>query len=51
VERIVQAKAAGDSLAGIARDLTAENVPTAQGGKRWYPSTVAAVLRSVDLDG
>ena len=51
VERIVRAKAAGGSLAGIARDLTAENVPTAQGGKRWYPSTVAAVLRSVDLDG
>jgi DNA invertase Pin-like site-specific DNA recombinase len=51
VERIVRAKAAGDSLAGIARDLTADNVPTAQGGKRWYPSTVAAVLRSVDLDG
>src|SRR4051794_24941049 len=51
VERIVQAKAAGGSLAGIARELTAEGVPTAQGGVRWYASTVAAVLRSVDLDG
>ncbi len=51
VERIVRAKASGGTLAGIARALTAENVPTAQGGKRWYPSTVAAVLRSVYLDG
>src|SRR4051794_20723621 len=51
VERIVQAKAAGGSLAGIARDLTTEGVPTAQGGLRWYASTVAAVLRSSALDG
>jgi DNA invertase Pin-like site-specific DNA recombinase len=50
VKRIVRAKEAGKSLAGIARDLTAENVPTAQGGKRWYASTVAAVLRSAALD-
>ena len=51
VQRIVSAKAAGGSLAAIARDLTAEGVPTAQGGKRWYPSTVSAVLRSASLDG
>lgn len=51
VERIVKAKKAGGSLSGIARELTEEAVPTAQGGKRWYASTVAAVLRSVDLDG
>lgn len=50
VAGIVRAKAAGGSLAGIARDLTAQGVPTAQGGKRWYPSTVAAVLRSAALD-
>jgi len=50
VERIVSAKADGGSLAGIARNLTSEGVPTAQGGKRWYASTVAAVLRSVELD-
>lgn len=48
VDRIVHAKAAGGTLAGIARDLTAEGVPTAQGGKRWYASTVAAVLRSTE---
>lgn len=51
VERIVSTKAAGGTLAGIARELTEEGVPTAQGGKRWYASTVAAVLRSVELDG
>lgn len=50
VQRIVSAKAAGSSLAGIARDLTTEGVPTAQGGQRWYASTVAAVLRSAALD-
>jgi DNA invertase Pin-like site-specific DNA recombinase len=51
VERIVEAKAAGGTIAGIARDLTASGVPTAQGGKRWYASTVAAVLRSAALNG
>jgi DNA invertase Pin-like site-specific DNA recombinase len=51
VHRIVRAKAAGSSLAGIARELTEEGVPTAQGGKRWYASTVSAVLRSAALDG
>jgi DNA invertase Pin-like site-specific DNA recombinase len=50
VAHIVRAKASGGSLAGIARDLTAENVPTAQGGRRWYASTIAAVLRSAALD-
>ncbi|WP_138758103.1 recombinase family protein [Modestobacter altitudinis] len=48
VKRIVEAKEVGGSLAGIARDLTSEGVPTAQGGKRWYASTVAAVLRSAE---
>lgn len=51
VERIVRSKAAGGSLAGIARELTADGVATAQGGVRWYASTVAAVLRSAALDG
>jgi DNA invertase Pin-like site-specific DNA recombinase len=49
--RIVRSKAAGGSLAGIARELTGEGVATAQGGVRWYASTVAAVLRSAQLDG
>jgi DNA invertase Pin-like site-specific DNA recombinase len=50
VSRIVAAKEAGQSLAGIARGLTAEGVPTAQGGQRWYASTVAAVLKSAARD-
>jgi len=50
VTGVVRAKEAGGSLAGIARALTSEGVPTAQGGKRWYASTVAAVLRSAALD-
>ena len=45
-ERIRRMHAAGESLAAIARTLTTERVPTAQGGLRWYPSTVRAVLRS-----
>lgn len=51
VERIVRSKAAGGSLAGIARELTADGVATAQGGVRWHASTIAAVLRSAALDG
>jgi len=50
MSRIVRAKAEGGSLAGIARELTSEGVATAQGGQRWYASTVAAVLRSAALD-
>ncbi len=43
-ERIRRMHADGDSLAAIARTLTAEEIPTAQGGVRWYPSTVRAAL-------
>ncbi|MEJ7569351.1 MAG: recombinase family protein [Gaiellaceae bacterium] len=45
-ERIRQMHAAGESLAAIARTLTAERVATAQDGARWYASTVRAALRS-----
>lgn len=31
-----------------AEQLNRMEIPTAQGGKRWYPSSVRAVLRSVD---
>ncbi|MEU8374737.1 recombinase family protein [Micromonospora sp. NPDC048894] len=44
--RIMTDHADGKSLASIARELNAESVPTAQGGKKWYPSTVRAVLAS-----
>ncbi|MCT2282055.1 recombinase family protein [Micromonospora chalcea] len=46
--RIVAEARNGESLAGIARGLNADSIPTAQGGKRWYPSTVRAVLVSLD---
>jgi DNA invertase Pin-like site-specific DNA recombinase len=38
--RIVQERAAGRSYAAIADAMTAEGVPTAQGGRRWYAATV-----------
>jgi hypothetical protein len=43
VARIRAARAAGRSLHSIAEELTHEGVPTAHGGRRWWPSTVAAI--------
>lgn len=48
VRRIVADRQEGASLAAIADRLTAEGVPTAQGGARWYPSTVSKVLAGQD---
>jgi DNA invertase Pin-like site-specific DNA recombinase len=45
VARVVAERAAGRSLAAIAAGLDADEVPTAHKGRRWYPSTVAAMLR------
>jgi DNA invertase Pin-like site-specific DNA recombinase len=45
VRRIQRERAAGKSLAAIAEGLNAAGVPTAQGGKRWYPATVRYTLR------
>ena len=42
--RICVEHAAGSSLAEIARGLNRDQVPTAQGGRKWWPSTVKAVL-------
>jgi DNA invertase Pin-like site-specific DNA recombinase len=44
-ERIVAARESGESFAGIAASLDAENVPTPGGGSRWYPSTVAGICK------
>ncbi len=44
--RINAAREAGRSFAKIAGDLNAEQVPTAQGGAQWYPSSVRAVALS-----
>ena len=43
-ERIAAERKAGHSLATIANILNAERVPTAQGGRQWWPSTVRAAL-------
>jgi hypothetical protein len=42
--RIRGERADGLALAEIARRLNADRVPTAQGGRQWWPSTVRAVL-------
>jgi hypothetical protein len=44
VERIRLEYASGLGLSDIARGLTDEGVPTAHGGRRWWPSSVRAVL-------
>ena len=46
VNRIRRERTQGKTLAAIAEGLNRDGVPTAQGGQRWYPSTVRAVLRS-----
>ncbi|ORW43336.1 resolvase [Mycobacterium paraense] len=50
VIRIVEARGRGASLPAIAAELTAGGVPTAQGGAKWYPSTVRAVLNGQDAE-
>jgi len=44
VERIQTAHNAGRSMGEIARELNDGAVPTAQGGRQWWPSTVRTVL-------
>lgn len=46
LRRIVTARQEGLTLAAIADRLNAEAIPTAQGGKRWYASTVSKVLQT-----
>jgi DNA invertase Pin-like site-specific DNA recombinase len=42
--RIVRERREGATLASIANALNADEIPTAQGGKKWHPSTIRAVL-------
>lgn len=49
-QRIAAERAAGTSLATIARRLNDEQVPTAKPGAKWYASTVSHVVRSVEID-
>jgi hypothetical protein len=44
VSRIRREHSSGKTLGEIARALTAEGVPTAHGGRQWWPSTVRGVL-------
>ena len=44
VERIRLEYARGRTLGEIARALTSDAVPTAHGGRSWWPSTVRSVL-------
>jgi DNA invertase Pin-like site-specific DNA recombinase len=44
-ERIRRDRAAGMSLAAIANGLNVDRVPTAQGGRCWYPATVSYTLK------
>lgn len=46
--RIGRERAQGATLTAIADTLTADGVPTAHGGARWYPSTIAAVVNRAD---
>jgi DNA invertase Pin-like site-specific DNA recombinase len=48
--RIYNEHVAGKSLSAITRDLDADGIPTAKGG-RWHPYTVSQVVASVKLDG
>jgi DNA invertase Pin-like site-specific DNA recombinase len=50
IRRISEQRRCGHSLADIADELQRDGVPTAQGGRRWYGSTVAAILRSAAFD-
>ena len=46
VRRIKSAKEAGASWSAIARDLNRDGIPTARGGRKWYPSTIRSVVLS-----
>jgi Recombinase len=45
VDHIRAEREAGRSLRQIATDLNERRVPTAHGGRQWWPSSVRAVLR------
>lgn len=51
VDRIVAERRGGATLQAIADGLSAEGVAGAQGGRRWYASTVRAALASAERRG
>ncbi len=44
IARIHRERTEGSSLAAIAHRLNRDGTPTSQGGRRWWPSTVLAIL-------
>ena len=46
VDRIVAMRQSGATLRAIADSLNGGGVPTAQGGRQWYPATIRSVLAS-----
>jgi DNA invertase Pin-like site-specific DNA recombinase len=44
INRIRRERAAGQSLTAIANGLNTDHIPTAQGGRRWYPATIRHTL-------
>lgn len=46
VKRIKAERRGGAEYTAIARGLTEDGTPTAQGGARWYPATVQKILES-----
>jgi hypothetical protein len=44
IDRITRERKAGNSLATIANGLNADRIPTAQGGRHWYPATIRYTL-------
>ena len=51
VERVVAERAAGSTLRAIAGGLDADGIATGQDGRRWYASTVRAVLDAARRTG
>lgn len=49
--QIATRRSEGATLRQIATELNDAGTPTAQGGARWYPATIARVLDSIALDG
>jgi hypothetical protein len=47
VARIRREHAQGSSLAEIAHRLNRDDIPTGQGGRQWWPSTVRVILARV----
>ena len=47
VERVARERSEGKSLRAIAAGLTADGIPTSQGGKAWHASSISKVLARV----